>query len=158
MITQKELEDLIDYNFETGIVTWKVRMNGAKAGVGEEAGTTSCGYRRIQINNKRYMAHILIWIWVMGEPPEKLIDHEDGNTLNNSWKNLREADDSQNAFNRKRNSNNTSGIKGVHYHKGQDMYHSYVSGKHIGSFDTKEEAEQAVTRKRLEVHGLFAKQ
>ncbi len=45
------------------------------------------------------------------------IDHADNNPLNNRRSNLRLASSSQNSANRRRSSNNTSGMRGVHWNK-----------------------------------------
>lgn len=50
-------------------------------------------------------------------PKNTVIDHIDGNGLNNQRKNLRIATVSQNGMNRKDNCNNVSGFRGVSYNK-----------------------------------------
>ena len=54
---------------------------------------------------------------ILGEPEGLQTDHKDGNGLNNTRDNLREATISQNGSNRRIGCNNTSGYKGVRSHK-----------------------------------------
>jgi hypothetical protein len=55
---------------------------------------------------------------IMGTSPKgKIVDHIDGDGLNNQRKNLRFASVSQNGMNRKDNCNNVSGFRGVTYNK-----------------------------------------
>jgi len=58
----------------------------------------------------------LIFLYHHGYLP-KFVDHIDGNKKNNRIENLREATKSQNAMNQKVSTRNTSGIKGVMWHK-----------------------------------------
>lgn len=60
--------------------------------------------------NKRYAMHRII----MNVPKNKITDHIDGDGLNNQKSNLRICNHTQNMMNRKMNSNNTSGYKGVY--------------------------------------------
>jgi hypothetical protein len=52
----------------------------------------------------------------------EIIDHRDGNGLNNQTSNLRICTTSQNMQNKKTPSNNTSGYKGVHFHKPRNKF------------------------------------
>jgi hypothetical protein len=50
----------------------------------------SCGYGRVAIgkNNQRYFVHRLVAITFLGEAKNKIVNHKDGNKLNNSLLNL----------------------------------------------------------------------
>ena len=50
-----------------------------------------------------------------------MIDHEDGDSLNNKLSNLRLASHRQNLFNRKINKNNKTKVKGVYQDKKSQM-------------------------------------
>ena len=109
----------MDYDPTTGIFTWRVRRStmtlaGHKAGYVRE----DSGRKRIfiSIKKKKYSAHKLAFLYMIGNIPKE-IDHEDRDSTNNKWSNLREATHQQNCFNRKKRSNNTSGYKGVFFDK-----------------------------------------
>ena len=84
---------------------------------------------------------ILLHRFIMNAPPGKLVDHRDGNGLNNTRENLRIATASENGRNSYRHRNGTA-LLGVTKHK-SGKYQAQRWGKYIGSFDTKEEAHRA---------------
>jgi len=88
------------------------------------------------------------------------VDHKDGNGLNNTRGNLRLATREQNMANRRKHSNNTSGFKGVcwHKHKGKWQAQISVSGTiiHLGRFTSKEAAYAAYCDAAEKYHGEFA--
>lgn len=67
---------------------------------------------RAHIYINRHVA-IPLSIYIMCPPNGFLVDHENGNTLDNQRSNLRICTQAENSRNSKRPSNNTSGIKGV---------------------------------------------
>lgn len=153
MITQQELKELLDYNPETGIFTWK---NASK----RKAGTSMySGYIRLNVNKKQYLAHRLIWLYVYGYFP-KYVDHINMNRSDNRLCNLREATNTQNQYNKKLTKRNTSGIKGVSWFERDKNWRArlHVSGKliHLGYFDSIEEAKKIITEYRNKLHGQFA--
>ena len=83
------------------------------------------------------------------------VDHIDNNKMNNHYKNLRWTTCSENNRNKQLTSNNTSGYKGVSWHKQHQKWEvKYkIDGKRkfIGYFDSKEEAGRAYDRAVLEV-------
>mgnify|MGYP001579989416 CR=1 FL=1 len=81
--------------------------------------------------------------------------------LDNKKDNLRICTNSQNGMNRKLNNNNTSGHKGVHWHKFSKTWHARIlmckKRKHLGQFDTKKEAAIAYNKAAKEFFGEFAR-
>jgi hypothetical protein len=75
---------------------------------------------------------------------EMIVDHIDGNPLNNRRYNLRGVYPKQNAINQKLQSNNTSGHKGVHWHKGINKWIANIGVDnkliHLGYFINIEDA------------------
>lgn len=64
---------------------------------------------------------------IMGNPPGMLIDHRNHETLDNRRKNLRSATVLQNNQNQRLRSDNTSGRKGVSWHKGRLKWQARIS-------------------------------
>ena len=119
MITKDYLHQLFEY--KDGNLYWKLNSaNNVK--VGDNAGSfCSRGYKFIGINRKVYRMHRLIFLMFHGYLP-KIIDHKDGNPLNNRIENLREATPSQNGYNKKISKANSSGKKGVCWKKDKSKY------------------------------------
>jgi hypothetical protein len=92
--------------------------------------------------------------------PKHDIDHINQIKTDNRIANLRDVTDSQNHMNTKAPSSNTSGYKGVTFHKetGKWMAHAMLNGKssYGGLHHTKEEANEAAIRLRKTLHGEFA--
>ena len=111
--------------------------------------------RKDGLNNKRL--HRVI----MNEPDGKFIDHINMNPLDNRRENLRECTQQQNQCNTNKYSNNTSGFKGVSFHKRDKKFvaHIKLNGKkkHLGYFDTAEKAHEAYKKESLKLHGDFAR-
>jgi len=88
-------------------------------------------------------------------------DHIDGNRINNIKSNLRSATRSQNMQNANKIKTNTSGYKGVGWHKSTKKWQAQiqVSGKqmHLGYFNSASEAAKAYDRKAVEFFGEFAR-
>ena len=89
-----------------------------------------------------------------------VIDHIDGNSLNNQKNNLRICTQSQNLSNQKIGKSNTSGYKGVSYNKGHGKYHSRIKFNkksiHLGCFVNLKDAARAYNAAAIKYHGEFA--
>ena len=117
-------------------------------------------YIHISVNGKRYTAHRLIYMYHHGHTPE-CIDHIDGNGLNNCIENLRAATLTQNQYNSKTRSDNTSGFKGVYFRKPSNKWMAYIKinkkMRYLGLFVNKTDAAQAVIEARVKYHGEYAR-
>lgn len=117
MLTQDELKEHVNYNPDTGIFTWIKNNKYSNRNVGDICGSLDGGYIRMCINKKRYGAHQLAWHYINNELGSFHIDHINGIKSDNRICNLRKATVSENAYNKKINSNNTSGVKGFTWHR-----------------------------------------
>ena len=161
-LTQSHLKELLHYDPDTGVFTRKVTRSG-RAKAGDVAGFTVHGYRGIMIAKKNYRCHRLAFLYMTGRFPEAQIDHINGNRSDNRWINLRQANNAENMRNRGRQSNNTSGFKGVnkktdHARKNPWRATIHLNGKSksIGHFKTPEEAYAAYSTAADKIHGDFA--
>jgi hypothetical protein len=109
------------------------------------------------INNRsRLRVHRLVAIAFIDNPDNKtLIDHIDGNVKNNNLNNLRWATNQENCRNRKLDSRNKLGFKGIVYREKKKRYEANINAKYIGLFKTIEEAINARREKSNELFGEF---
>jgi len=143
---QHELQRILKYDPVTGIFTWAAKTS-RKVVVGSVAGGKNlAGYTVIGIGGRTYYAHRLAFVYMTGSTPHQ-IDHKDGERGNNAWANLRPATHQQNILNAKLASSNTSGFKGVSWHKAAGKWSAYIilddKKKHLGLFDAAEDAHRA---------------
>lgn len=109
------------------------------------------------------LLHRIILARVLGRPLVKgeVVDHINGNGLDNRRDNLRLATPSQNQWNSKKHIDNTSGYKGVRLSKSTMRWEAKITfqGKfyYLGLFATPEEAYTAYCVKAQELFGKFAK-
>lgn len=178
LLTQDELKDRLDYDPETGALTWRLRRvehfkDGRQSAVktcaiwngkfaGKIAGTlTVDGHIHVYIDGRFYLAHRVIWCWVAGQWPVNEIDHIDCDSLNNRFWNLREATRSQNNANKHVRSDSMSGLKGVSWSKEKQRWYAraLINGaqKHLGYFDEAEAAHAAYRDAADKSYGEFAR-
>ncbi|MDE0924779.1 HNH endonuclease [Aurantimonas coralicida] len=155
------MRELIGYNPATGEMWWRKARPGVKKGM-RCAKPSPDGYVRIKCKGGTFVAHRLIWKMVTGKDPELEIDHRDGNPSNNAWLNLRLATHVQNMSNcvdyRKK-----SGLpRGVTIATSSRRFAAQIQTKnklrHIGVYDTPEEAHEAYLEQSRLLHGEFSKQ
>jgi len=163
---QKALREILAYDAGTGVFTW-LAPGTNRVKVGAVAGSLMpAGYIRVSVTiggkRKRYMAHVLAWLYVHGEMPSKFLDHKDCDRSNNRIGNLREATRSQNAMNTKRAG--AIGLKGVsvdkHMKRRKRFRASIKDGdrlRTIGHFATPQEAHAAYAKAATAAFGEFAR-
>lgn len=94
---------------------------------------------------------------VMGDPPDKEVDHENRKKLDCRKNNLRITDRGGNAKNTKMYCNNSTGFRGVTVN-GKKFQAQITTNNHnrvIGKFDTKEAAAEAYDKASFFYHGEF---
>jgi hypothetical protein len=154
ILTREKLQQVLHYDKDSGEFTWLTTSNRKKAG--ERAGTAvPHGYRKIQVYNKIYYEHRLAWLYVYGEFPQDVVDHIDGNGLNNKIANLRSVSRSDNMRNQIRpQKNNKLKVLGVTQTKSGKFRAQIFDEKVkvLGVFDTVEEASQAYIQAKRKLH------
>jgi hypothetical protein len=158
ILTAERLRELLAYDPETGVFSW--RVNRPRAAQGAPAGTADGrGYIRIGVDGGIYRAHRLAWLYMTGQWPEEEVDHKDGDKANNRWANLRDVPRAANQQNLRRpHKRGTSGALGVSAHKATGKWRARLwkdgKCKSLGLYDTQEAAHAAyVEAKRTEHQG-----
>ena len=162
MTTPERLRELLSYDADSGVFTWRVTRTG-KARAGTVAGrVTDFGYRQIQIDGRYYSAHRLAFLYMLGRWPHQQVDHRDGRRDNNAWHNLREADQFENMQNRATPRNNSSGYIGVAFVRSKGKYCAMIAAgrrrKNLGWFDTAVQACAAYREAKARLHPFQPKQ
>lgn len=158
-LTAERVRELLHYDPETGVFTWRVnRGGGIKAG--DIAGAIKPkGYRIIWIAGN-HRAHRLAWLYVHGTWPKDQIDHINHIKDDNRIANLREVTNGQNMQNRPHQRNSPSGFKGVLGRTPSGRWPAKIAanGKQywLGMHDSPEEAYAAycAAAARLHTHNL----
>lgn len=143
-ITQEYLQSILNYNPGSGILVWKFRedrtpqWNGRYSGM--EAGCVTYferggPYRVLNIDNKTYLVHRIIWFYYHGYIPDQ-VDHKDGNGVNNKIINLRDASQTLN------NANSNIKVRGTERHGRGFKARIKIKGEtiYLGTYDTESEA------------------
>jgi hypothetical protein len=152
-LTAQRLRELLNYDPETGVFTWRVKIPRSKVNAGAVAGCLQTGYAKIKIDGFVWLGHRLAWLYVTGKNAPPQIDHIDGNRSNNRMENLRPSTSSENQQNlREARSNSKSGVLGViPYRSGfRACIKHKGKTKYLGDFATKDEASAAyLSEKRI---------
>lgn len=175
------LNECFEYNPNTGELRWRVRpLHHFKTkrawaitstrDAGRIAGTKAFqNYNRsvphsIQVRADYHTcgAHNVAYVMMTGNPipPDRLVDHEDGNPFNNAWENLRLASPHQNggnSCNRRRRKYKLP--KGVSIER-DGRFRARIGGRiriFLGIFNTPKEAHLAYCAAAERMYGCFAR-
>ena len=130
-----------------GQFNWRVRV--AKAHI-------LYGVRYVWPNTTQHLHQLII-----PAPPDFMVDHINGDGLDNRRANLRIASRAQNRANSRLPVSNTSGFKGAFIDSSTGRWKSVIKCggqyRHRGCFATKEEAHEAYAQALKQYYGEFAR-
>ena len=158
-LTAEEARSRLNYDSETGILTWKKLRN--KRRIGEEAKSLDvAGYVQVNISGTLVKGHRLAWLLHYGYWPDGDIDHINGVRNDNRISNLRCVSPKVNCQNQRVGSRpSVTGLIGVHLQdrgRPNKRYRAkiYVDGRqiHLGGYATPEEAHAAYVLAKRKHH------
>lgn len=98
---------------------------------------------------------------IMKCPEGRVVDHINGDKLDNRKTNLRICTQAENTRNRGMSAHNSSGFKGVTFNKGVKRWIACIrlngKNKHLGCFDSPEDAARAYDMAAEKNYGQFAR-
>lgn len=119
------------------------------------------GFTNRILNPNKQQIFVMMHRVIMWSPDGMVIDHIDGNKLNNQKKNLRVCSPTDNKRNRGMSRRNTSGYKGVYWQRANKKWYAAINTDerflNVGSFENKEDAARAYNAAASKYHGEFAK-
>lgn len=159
---QALLRQLLDYDPETGALTWKYqdtsdafdsawakdRFNDNVAGRAAICGRGANGYLKGQIRGQSVYAHRVIWKLVHGADPDT-IDHVNGDRSDNRISNLRDVQFVINMRNTAARPRRSTGDQGVYWEPDRGKWRAEIGSgatggkRRLGRFNTKAEALRA---------------
>lgn len=149
MLEYREALELFRYDYETGVLYWRWRVN-SRVPKTLEAGTQrkSSGYLYVQVHGRLYPVHRVVMLMCYGFYGEGLeVDHINHVRNDNRLVNLRFVTHGGNMRNKSVSSKNTSGVTGVCFLKASKKYMAQISVDretlYLGIFETLEEASAA---------------
>lgn len=149
MLGYREALELFRYDYETGVLYWRWRVNNRVPKTLEAgAQNKSNGYLYVKVHGRRYLVHRVVMLMCYGFCGEGLdVDHINHVRNDNRLVNLRFVTRRENQRNQSLSSKNTSGVTGVCFLKARKKYMAQirVDGENIflGRFETLEEAAAA---------------
>ena len=161
-MNQQRLKELLNYDPVTGVFTNTDRRSTSAKPYQIAGSLTDKGYLTTWLDNRHYRLHRLAWVYVYGVWPTKNLDHINQVKSDNRVLNLREATSSENMQNVSNFSHNTSGHKGITWHKQAGKWNAKIkiNGRNIsmGVFD---DINQAIAARKLgetiyHTHGVSA--
>lgn len=155
-LTQARLRELFEYDAATGVVTRKITV-GRRGPAGAIVGClTQKGYLSVRIDGRFFLLHRVIFMYVHGRMPAAQIDHINGIKTDNRIANLREATEPENSQNVKAHRDSSSGLLGVSWRESHGKWRASIGvdgvHKHLGYFDSKEDAYRAYKAAKRELH------
>jgi len=173
-ITRKYEEDLIKLNvevfrsienYDNYAVSSFGRVKNVKTDKILKAGLGKRGYFIVVLSDKEHRRktrniHRLVTNAFIDNPNDKkCVDHKDNNRTNNRLTNLRWATTKENAMNQIISKNNTSGAKGISWHKQTKKWRARINIDgieiYIGLFDNIEDAKTARINRANEGFGIY---
>ena len=151
-------------NYDNYAVSSFGRVKNTKTGkvlkAGLSHGYLKCNLCEDRLAKKSYYVHRLVANAFINNPNDKLcVDHKDNNKTNNNISNLRFATSKENSQNSSIRLDNTSGQKGVYFHKRVKKWCAQIKidgiSVHIGYYDDLDDARTARVNRANEAFGIY---
>lgn len=154
---------LSHFQSEKSYKTWTKRFAGSECG-SPNSKHNKMAYLRfgIKLDGKvrLFLVHRVIWALCTGSFPSKLIDHLDGDILNNQISNLRDVSNQDNLKNTEMYSHNSSGLTGVSWYDKWSTWFiqggGVISGNHVYLGVSKSKFEAACIRRSWEMSNGYS--
>lgn len=154
MLSQAELKEYLDYDPNTGHLTWIKKANKGTVLFSRAGTLNKTGYRKVKLFGVQYLEHRLIWCWVHGYYPSQHLDHINHIRDDNRIINLREVTISENARNRRTGDTRTK-ERGIWYCRRRRRYIAEIKlyGKKVyqATFEDPDEAVEMRKQKEIEL-------
>ena len=112
-------------------------------------------------NDHKNNTHIKMHRFLLKSKKHEIVDHINGNGLDNQRNNLRNVTSSQNSRNRQKQKNNTSGFKGVSFHKHTSKFQAKIKigtrQIYLGIYEKAEDAHNAYCSAAVKYFGQYAR-
>lgn len=136
-----EIISRLDYDPETGKLTWKKRgcpyfdryLSGKEMGYKSKTGSYKNHTMKLEIGGRKVTTSIgrLCWLVHTGDWPEHTVEHKNRDSWDNRWSNLEDITQAEN--NKNKGAYKKRPLKHIHYNKGNKLWHVRFGGKHYGS-------------------------
>lgn len=159
-LTAEHLRELLNYDPETGIFTWRQPGRGRTVG-GVVGSRDHRGYVQISIgprsNRARIYGHQAAWLYMHGYWPSEDVDHINHDKADNRIANLRALNRSLNQQNQIHgHKGSRTGLLGVVFNlkTGKFMARIHVNGRsrQVGTFTSADEAHAAYVEAKRRLH------
>ncbi len=156
-ISYLELSTYFSVDKSTGILS-RIKSIG-NAPLGSVGYNNGVGYKRVYFKGKHHLVHQIVWRLTHRRdiPEDSVVDHIDRDSRNNRPSNLRLLSSSDNKLNGGTYCTNTTGKRGVTFHKGKGIYESTITVDKkrfwLGRFAQLKDAVQA----RTEAENFYGK-
>lgn len=165
-LTAEYVRSILDYEAAFGNLIWRyrddkpIKWNSRCAGkiAGEKSPKK---YQGMTIDGRKYQCHQVVWLHCNGTWPSSEIDHIDRNKHNNKIENLRLVDRCLNMHNTAVSKRNTSGYRGVSWHKKASKWQVHLTVNKVpvfrGLFNCPTEAHLAYQENAAKYLGEYAR-
>jgi hypothetical protein len=156
VITVDRLKELLSYDPETGIFTWRIRRG--KCAAGSKAGSFAVALERntVMLDGRNYCCGRLAWLYTHGVWPTSEVNRRDRNPANDRLSNLREA--TRTLTNANQRKNPRCKYRGAYPHREswQAKIKADYKTTYLGKFPSAEAAARAYDIAAAHAFGEFA--